>query len=264
LTLCPSWAASSRRGVGLIPPIGPAPYLACHEAEHSDCELDHKGQEARQGTSRSHRNGPLRRQTHGNQGSGPRSAPAGQRDRDRHPQPSSTPVSLTSRKKSSTQPAASPAPQPANDNPAPSELPAGNNPLALALTEQPTFVGPVLGRKTPMAEHPEAAGQSTVSPKISETSREQAERLIDRTRDAAGAIAGQAEVVGKRVGEYAGEVGDTVKQHPYATIAIAAGLAFAVGALWKIRSSRRQSHLDALVSRLPALPSSDRLFSRWR
>ena len=113
-----------------------------------------------------------------------------------------------------------------------------------------------------MAEHP--AGQSTDSPKISETSREQAERLIDRTRDAAGAIAGQAEVVGKRVGEYAGEVGDTVKQHPYATIAIAAGLAFAVGALWKIRSSRRQSHLDALVSRLPEFPSTDRLFSRRR
>jgi len=46
----------SRRGVGLIPSIGSAPYLPCHEAEHSDCELDHNGHEARQGTSRSHRN----------------------------------------------------------------------------------------------------------------------------------------------------------------------------------------------------------------
>jgi ElaB/YqjD/DUF883 family membrane-anchored ribosome-binding protein len=113
-----------------------------------------------------------------------------------------------------------------------------------------------------MAEQPEAAGQTSYSPKISEGSYEHAEGLIDQARNAAGAIAGQAREVGERVGELAGEVGDTVKQHPYATIAIIAGLAFAVGALWKIRSSTRQSHLDALLSRLPEMPSRDRLFSR--
>ena len=101
-----------------------------------------------------------------------------------------------------------------------------------------------------MAEHQEGAGQMTYSPKITEGSHEPTEGLIDQARNAAGAVAGQARKVGERVGEFAGEVGDTVKQHPYATFAIVAGLAFAVGAIWKIRGSRRQSHLDALLSRV--------------
>jgi ElaB/YqjD/DUF883 family membrane-anchored ribosome-binding protein len=111
-----------------------------------------------------------------------------------------------------------------------------------------------------MAESSEA-----YAPKISERSRQQAESLIDRTREAAEAIAVQARDVGERAGEYAGDVGAAMKQHPYATLAIAAGLAFAVGALWKVRSSSRQSQVEALLSRLPDLPGRDRLFARrWR
>jgi ElaB/YqjD/DUF883 family membrane-anchored ribosome-binding protein len=114
--------------------------------------------------------------------------------------------------------------------------------------------------QTSMAESSEA-----YAPKISERSRQQAESLIDRTREAAEAIAGQARDVGERAGEYAGDVGAAMKQHPYATVAIAAGLAFAIGALWKVRSSSRQSQMEALLSRLPELPSRDRLFARrWR
>jgi hypothetical protein len=56
---------------------------------------------------------------------------------------------------------------------------------------------------------------------------------------------------------------ETVKEHPYATLAVAAGLAFAIGALWKIRATPRQSQLAALVSRLPELPSAERLRSYW-
>jgi hypothetical protein len=67
----------------------------------------------------------------------------------------------------------------------------------------------------------------------------------------------------ERVGEVANDLAETVKEHPYATLAVAAGLAFAIGALWKIRATPRQSQLAALVSRLPELPSAERLRSYW-
>jgi ElaB/YqjD/DUF883 family membrane-anchored ribosome-binding protein len=43
---------------------------------------------------------------------------------------------------------------------------------------------------------------------------------------------------------------DTVKENPVATIAIVAGLAFAVGALWKIGQPRGRTRMESLMSRL--------------
>ena len=68
----------------------------------------------------------------------------------------------------------------------------------------------------------------------------------------------------ERAGEAASDLAETVKGHPYATLAVAAGLAFAIGALWKIRATPRESQLQTLMARIPELPSAERLRSYWR
>jgi hypothetical protein len=77
--------------------------------------------------------------------------------------------------------------------------------------------------------------------------------------------ADQARQLGNQAGEMATRGYETAKEYPYATIAIAAGLAFAVGALWKgARSYRRQSQLEAMMARLQDL-NRDNIWSRlWR
>jgi hypothetical protein len=55
----------------------------------------------------------------------------------------------------------------------------------------------------------------------------------------------------------------TVKEYPMTTLAVAAGLAFAVGALWKA-GRPRQTRLEALQARLPDLPSARQIRSYWR
>jgi hypothetical protein len=55
---------------------------------------------------------------------------------------------------------------------------------------------------------------------------------------------------------------DAVKEHPMATLAIVAGVAFAIGALWKIGSSRRETAMSSLLGRLGEL--QDQLPRRWR
>ena len=55
---------------------------------------------------------------------------------------------------------------------------------------------------------------------------------------------------------------DTVKQHPIATLAVIGGLAFAVGAIWKISQSRQRSPVDSLLGRLSDLQAE--LPRRWR
>ena len=65
-----------------------------------------------------------------------------------------------------------------------------------------------------------------------------------------------------RSAEAAAAARDTVKEHPIATLAIVAGLAFAVGALWKIGQSRQQTRVDSLLSRLGEL--QNQLPRGWR
>jgi hypothetical protein len=68
------------------------------------------------------------------------------------------------------------------------------------------------------------------------------------------------------------ELGAAIKERPYTTLAIAAGLAFAVGALWKLGKQRPPTRFDALRGRvadvrgrIPELRSWDNLLSRrWR
>ena len=67
------------------------------------------------------------------------------------------------------------------------------------------------------------------------------------------------------VGAFASEVVDAVKERPYTTLAIASGLAFAIGALWMVRRQPQQSTYEAMLARLPSLPDRHSLWpSRWR
>ena len=81
-------------------------------------------------------------------------------------------------------------------------------------------------------------------------------------------ILDQVSEMGERAGTMAGELGTAIKERPYTTLAIAAGLAFAVGALWKLGQQRPQSRLEALRAQVPELPSRQSLESllphRWR
>ena len=65
----------------------------------------------------------------------------------------------------------------------------------------------------------------------------------------------QVSEFGERAQTLAGDLTEAVKERPYTTLAIAAGAAFAVGALWMIGRQRRpQTRLEALQAYLPELP----------
>ena len=82
----------------------------------------------------------------------------------------------------------------------------------------------------------------------------QAEGMTDQVSDAA-----------HDVGAFATEVVSAIKERPYTTMAVAGGLAFAIGALWMVRRQQPQSTYEAMLSRLPALPERQSLWpSRWR
>jgi len=55
---------------------------------------------------------------------------------------------------------------------------------------------------------------------------------------------------------------DAVREHPVATVALIAGLAFAVGALWKLGRQRPQTRTESLLARLSQLQGE--LPRRWR
>ena len=67
------------------------------------------------------------------------------------------------------------------------------------------------------------------------------------------------------VGAFASEVVGAIKERPYATMAVAGGLAFAIGALWMVRRQQPQTTYEAMLARLPSLPDSQSLWpARWR
>jgi hypothetical protein len=71
-----------------------------------------------------------------------------------------------------------------------------------------------------------------------------------------------AREVGERAGGIAEELGAAVRDRPYRALAVAAGLAFAVGAVWKLGRRTEASTLDRLKTRLPELPDR-RSLERW-
>jgi hypothetical protein len=63
----------------------------------------------------------------------------------------------------------------------------------------------------------------------------------------------------ERDGSIGGEVVNAVRERPYTTLVVAAGLAFAIGAIWKIGQRPQPSRLARLRAQLPDLPRRDRL-----
>jgi hypothetical protein len=55
---------------------------------------------------------------------------------------------------------------------------------------------------------------------------------------------------------------DAVKEHPIMTLAVVGGLAFAIGALWKLQRPSKTSHVDTLMERLSGL--QQQLPRLWR
>jgi hypothetical protein len=85
-----------------------------------------------------------------------------------------------------------------------------------------------------------------------------AEGIMDQVRETAHDIGG-------RTTNLPGELAGAIREHPYTTLAIAAGLAFAVGAIWKLGRPRPQTRFETLLSQLPDLPNRERLVPRsWR
>jgi hypothetical protein len=81
----------------------------------------------------------------------------------------------------------------------------------------------------------------------------------------ADALVDTTQQVGERAREAGDDIAAAVQRRPYATMAIAGGLALAIGGLWMLRTQRPQSQLDALLARLPDLPDRKSLLAhRWR
>jgi len=80
--------------------------------------------------------------------------------------------------------------------------------------------------------------------KVSETARDAGRRAVNLTED----------------------IADAIRERPYTALAVAGGLAFAVGVLWKLGQQQRPyTRLDSLLSHLPELPDRDSLIPRrWR
>ena len=79
----------------------------------------------------------------------------------------------------------------------------------------------------------EAREYRTYAPKIAEETAESEFGLMDQATE-------QMRLFGRRVEEYAAYASNAVRHRPYTTIAISVGLAFALGALWKLQGSRQQ------------------------
>ena len=78
-----------------------------------------------------------------------------------------------------------------------------------------------------------------------------------------GQVSETARDVGDRAAGIAEELAVAIKERPYTTLAIAAGLAFAAGAVWKL-GRQQPSRMESLFAQLPELPSRRSLERFWR
>ncbi|HEY7444165.1 MAG TPA: hypothetical protein VH701_17175 [Vicinamibacterales bacterium] len=94
-------------------------------------------------------------------------------------------------------------------------------------------------------------------------------RTRDHTESTMEQMSDSAREAGRRALSLTDDIADAIRERPYTALAVAAGLAFAVGALWKLGPERRQGTLDSLLNNLPEMPTRDStrdsiLPSRWR
>jgi hypothetical protein len=64
-------------------------------------------------------------------------------------------------------------------------------------------------------------------------------------------VSNQVSELAARAETIAEELAAAIKERPYTTLAIAAGLAFAVGAIWKIGHRQPPTRIEALRARMP-------------
>ena len=74
-----------------------------------------------------------------------------------------------------------------------------------------------------------------------------ADEAIDKTREL-------AEEALNRADEWLKPTGLSIKERPMTVLAVVGGLAFAGGALWMFRNSRKQSRYDEVLATLSDLP----------
>jgi hypothetical protein len=88
--------------------------------------------------------------------------------------------------------------------------------------------------------------------------RDQTEATMDKVKEA-------SRDAGRRAMSLTEDIAEAIKERPYTSLAVAAGLAFAVGALWKLGQQHPHSRLESLLSQLPELPGRDSVIpKRWR
>jgi len=73
------------------------------------------------------------------------------------------------------------------------------------------------------------------------------EQAIDKTREL-------GEEALDRADEWLKPAGLSIKERPMTVLAVVGGLAFATGAVWMLRNSRRQSRYDQVLATLSDLP----------
>src|SRR5262245_26288194 len=77
-------------------------------------------------------------------------------------------------------------------------------------------------------------------------------------------VSDTAHDISERAGSIAQELASAIRERPYTTLAIAAGLAFAIGAVWKLGHRRPPSAMERLFAQLPELPDRHDLARWWR
>ena len=87
----------------------------------------------------------------------------------------------------------------------------------------------------------------------------------DQTESTMGQMSESAREAGRRSVSLTDDIAEAVRERPYTALAVTAGLAFAVGALWKLGSQRPHGALESLLRNLPDLPGRDSILpNRWR
>jgi hypothetical protein len=90
-------------------------------------------------------------------------------------------------------------------------------------------------------------------------------RTRDQTESTMEQMSESAREAGRRAVSLTDDIADAIRERPYTALAVAAGLAFAVGALWKLGPQRRHGTLDSLLRNLPEMPGRDSILpNRWR
>jgi len=90
-------------------------------------------------------------------------------------------------------------------------------------------------------------------------------RTRDETQSTMEKMSETAQDAGRRAVSLTEDIAEAIKERPYTALAIAAGVAFAAGALWKLGQNRPHGRLEALLGHLPELPGRERLMpDRWR